>query len=240
MKHLGDGVLAIFETPVVAVDAALRIRVTLDAPARGFAREGVRVRIGIASGAAVLAEGDVYGDTVNVASRLVGLAGGDEIFISGKVYEALPPEVRAQARLIDQLLLRNRPTPVLVYELAREEEDATVSLAVRMRASSATMEISHGDRRFVLGPERLKVTIGRHADSDIRVDHEMVSRTHAEISLRGDKFVLDDRSTNGTYVHIADGPVLRVVREEMVLAGAGRIVPGVEPEAPIVYRVAAL
>ncbi|MGH3638242.1 MAG: FHA domain-containing protein, partial [Mycobacterium sp.] len=181
----------------------------------------------------------VYGDTVNVASRLVSLAGGDEIFLSGAVYEALPPALQAQTRLIDQVLLRNRPTPVPVYELVREEEDATVSLPVRMRSSSATMEIRHGDRRFVVGPERTRLTIGRHANSDIHVDREQVSRLHVEIILRIDKFLLVDHSTNGTYVFVDDGPMLRVVREELVLSGAGRIVPGVETAPPIVYRVSA-
>ncbi|MGH7789294.1 MAG: adenylate/guanylate cyclase domain-containing protein, partial [Candidatus Binatia bacterium] len=64
IKHLGDGLLAVFDAPLPAVDAALRIRSTIAAPERGLLREGVRVRVGIASGAAVLAEGDVYGDTV--------------------------------------------------------------------------------------------------------------------------------------------------------------------------------
>jgi class 3 adenylate cyclase len=239
IKRLGDGVLAVFELPVRAVEAAVRIRNALTDPSHALAREGVRVRVGIASGPAVLAEDDVYGDTVNVASRLMNLAGVDEIFLSGKVYEALPPALRAEMRVIDQLLLRNRPVPVVVYELARQEEDATVSAGVRMRASAATMEITHGEHLFVVGPERPKVTIGRHANSDIRIEHEMVSRTHAEVALRGDKFVLVDRSTNGTYVYVDRGPMLRVVREELVLAGGGRIVPGVETSEPILYRVSA-
>jgi class 3 adenylate cyclase len=239
IKRLGDGVLAVFDLPLRAVEAAVRIRNALADPNANMAREGVRVRVGIASGPAVLADDDVYGDTVNVASRLMNLAGVDEIFLSGKAYEALPPALRAQMRVIDQLLLRNRPAPVLVYELARQEEDATVSVGVRMRASASTMEITHGEHLFVVGPERPKVTIGRHANSDIRVEHEMVSRTHAEVTLRGDKFVLVDRSTNGTYVYIDRGPMLRVVREELVLSGGGRIVPGVETDEPILYRVSA-
>lgn len=240
VKHLGDGVLAVFDDPLPAVDAALRIRSAIAAPERGLASEGVQVHVGIASGAAVLADDDIYGDTVNVAARLVSLADGDEIFLSGSVHDALTPALRAQTRLIDQILLRNRPTPVPVYELAREEEDATVSLPVRPRPTGATMQIGHGDRLFVLGPERTRLTIGRHASSDIHVDHEQVSRVHVEIILRTDKFLLVDRSTNGTYVYVDNGPMLRVVREEVVLSGAGRIVPGVETDAPIVYRVSAL
>jgi class 3 adenylate cyclase len=240
MKKLGDGLLAVFDTPVQAVQAAVQIRQGLDDPACTLASQGVRLRIGISCGRAVLVTDDVYGDVVNVAARLVALAGADEIFLSGKVYEALPPELRAKIRLIDQILLRNRPAPVLVYEYAREESEATVSVGVRRRASTATMEVTHGDQLLVVGPERPRVTIGRHAENDIRVEHDVVSRNHAEIALRGDRFVLVDRSTNGTYVHVDNGPMLRIVREEIVLAGHGRIVLGADEAPPIRFRVAAL
>lgn len=237
VKRLGDGLLAVFDAPLAALTAALKIRAALDDPANLATREGVRVRAGIASGAAVLLPNDVYGDVVNVAARLVGLAGGDEIFLSGTVFESLPPALRAQSRLIDQLLLRNRPAPVLVYECVREERDVTVAMGTRLRASAATMELLYGDQLFIIGPERPRLTIGRHAESDIFVDDEVVSRTHAEITLRGDKFVLTDRSTNGTYVYVDEGPVLRIVREDLVLTGMGRIVPGAEAPHPIRYRV---
>jgi class 3 adenylate cyclase len=239
VKRLGDGVLAVFDTPAAALAAAAEIRATMDDPAGASAREGLRVRAGIAAGPAVVVPGDVYGDVVNVAARLVGLAVGDEILLAGTVHDGLPPPLRARTRRLDQLLLRNRPAPVDVYELVRDERDATVSAGVRVRASAATMEITHGERRFVLGPQRPRLTIGRDAGSDIRVDDEVVSRTHAEIALRGEKFVLADRSMNGTYVSVENGPLLRVVREEIVLIGAGRIIPGVEPPQPICYRVSA-
>jgi adenylate cyclase len=54
----------------------------------------------------------------------------------------------------------------------------------------------------------------------------MASRAHCEIELRADKFVISDRSANGTYIS-EDGQnevVLR--REEMVLRGHGYIVLG--------------
>jgi adenylate cyclase len=240
MKKLGDGILAVFQTPVEAVQAAAQIRQGLDDPDCTLASQGVRLRVGISCGPAVLVPDDVYGDVVNVAARLTALAGADEIFLSGKVYEALPPALRAKIRLIDQILLRNRPAPVLVYEYAREESEATVSVPVRRRASTATMELTHGDLLLVVGPERPRVTIGRHAENDIRVEHDVVSRNHAEIALRGDRFVLVDRSTNGTYVYVDNGPMLRVVREEIVLSGIGRIVIGTDGGLPIHFRVAAL
>ena len=237
LRRLGDGVLALFDTSEAALGAATNVRAALEEPASTLAAEGMRVRCGIASGAAVVVPGDVYGDVVNVAARLVHLAFVDEILLSGGAYEGLPRALRAQAHMIDQLALRNRPTPVVVYEFTRGEQDTTVSAAVRMRGATTTMEITHGERLLVVGPERPRVTIGRDARSDIRVAQNQVSRAHAVISLRGDKFVLADHSINGTYVYLAGGSMLRILREEIVLTGSGRIVPGVESPQPIIYSV---
>jgi len=241
LRQVGDGVLSVFDQPANALRAAIQIIQTIEDPARPLAHEGIRVRAGLSSGLAVLLEDDVYGDVANVAARLVGRADAGEIFLSGKVYEALPPELQAKVQLIDQMLLRNRPAEVLVYKYVADNRLANIRGRARRRASTAAMEVRHGDVLLVVGPERPRVSIGRDPANDIRVEGDLVSRHHAEIVLRGDRFVLVDRSTNGTCVYADNGPMLRVVREELVLTGTGRIVLGVEETPqPILYRVAAL
>ena len=71
------------------------------------------------------------------------------------------------------------------------------------------------------------------------LEHECISRTHAEVLARGERFVLVDRRPNGTYVYVDQGPVLRVLRDELTLAGSGRIVAGVELDPPIRFRITA-
>jgi hypothetical protein len=55
--------------------------------------------------------------------------------------------------------------------------------------------------------------------------------------MRGDKFLLIDRSTNGTFVQTEGGDTFRVTREELTLAGRGRIFPGSRALTPIGYCV---
>ncbi len=78
LKEMGDGTLSVFGTPAAAVRCA-----------RGFQEDlrgaDFRVRIGIHWGEVLVGEGDVFGDTVNVASRLEEIAAPGGIFVSGEL-----------------------------------------------------------------------------------------------------------------------------------------------------------
>jgi predicted component of type VI protein secretion system len=67
------------------------------------------------------------------------------------------------------------------------------------------------------------LSMGRDASVEIVVRDRRASRNHARIERRGEKFVLTDQSTNGTYVTFAGEPELFLRREEVVLRGRGSI-----------------
>lgn len=237
IKRVGDAILAVFEAAEPAVHAAQHMQMALEAPDCEVRAEGVRVRVGIATGTAVLDAGDIYGDVVNVAARLTSLAGADEVFMAGETFEALPPPMRDPVRVIDQLALRGRPDWVLVYQYLWKQEGATVSTNVRPRGYTAALELTYGGETYALGPSRPKLSIGRDPDNDVSIEETVVSRHHCEVVLRGDKFLLVDRSTNGTWVLTDGGDTFRVTREELTLAGSGRILPGRQNLEPLRYRV---
>jgi len=237
IKRAGDAVLAEFAASEEAVGAAVEMLSAVADPENGLRSEGVHVRVGISYGTVVHSEGDIYGDRVNVAARLVSLAGPDEILISGPAYEALPLALQEGARLIDQISLRGHRAPMPVFRYLEQATDATVSIGVRPRASRVTLELKRGEDVWTVDGSRPKLRIGRSADNDVVVAEDLVSRYHAEVVLRGDKFVLVDRSTNGTQVKVEDGPDLRVCREELVLVGGGSILLGGGPEAALEYRI---
>jgi adenylate cyclase len=237
IKRVGDGILALFESTEAALTAAVGIQRALDAPGCMLRAEGIHVRVGVTCGRAVLADGDVYGDIVNVAARLVSHAGPDEIFMSDRAYEELPITWRDSIRLVDQLVLRGRPLRVTVYEYIWNQ-DSTVPAGVRLRSTSVVLEVTYGLQRFLISPERPLLRIGRAPGNDIAITEERISRYHAAVTLRGDKFFLVDSSTNGTYLHPDGASVLRVSREDVTLGSSGRILPGCEDAQPIVYRTA--
>jgi adenylate cyclase len=88
IKTIGDAFLVEFPSVVHAVQCAQRIQEQLRAYNTGKeSAEQVHVRVGIHLGDIVQQDGDVFGDGVNIASRLQTLAEPDTICISHKVYE---------------------------------------------------------------------------------------------------------------------------------------------------------
>lgn len=82
IKTIGDAVMASFRNPEQAINAAIAIQQSLAKERDGDKKFKLKVRIGIHTGKAIVEHGDVYGDVVNVASRVESRGKGDEILVS--------------------------------------------------------------------------------------------------------------------------------------------------------------
>ncbi|MBI2266053.1 MAG: adenylate/guanylate cyclase domain-containing protein [Armatimonadetes bacterium] len=89
IKKIGDALMASFEHPAHAVLAGTEIQRALQRHNQRFPDEAkkIQVRIGVNCGKVVVKDGDLYGDTVNLASRVEGLARAEQIFITDSVYQ---------------------------------------------------------------------------------------------------------------------------------------------------------
>src|SRR3989475_3966564 len=93
VKTIGDEIMALFPSPDAAAGAASEMHATIEQlPEVGGAKLGVRV--GFHSGPVIQREDDVFGDTVNMAARLVEQAGKGQIIISHETAELVSPAVR--------------------------------------------------------------------------------------------------------------------------------------------------
>jgi class 3 adenylate cyclase len=125
VKTIGDAVMATFVKPEHAIAAGLRMRAAMDALNAERGTGDLVVKIGIHEGpclAVMLNERqDYFGQTVNIAARVQGLATSQAIHVTGGVVET--PEVSAmlQKRAIEpiqkQAALRGIADKVLVYEI---------------------------------------------------------------------------------------------------------------------------
>jgi adenylate cyclase len=126
----GDSVLAVFETASGAVNAALEIQkaLAITGEAQAEARR-MRFRIGIHLGDVIeKADGTVYGDGVNIAARLEGLAEPGGITLSGMVHEAVRSRVAAQFADLGEQSVKNIAAPVRAFRVLREASDAAAAV----------------------------------------------------------------------------------------------------------------
>jgi len=115
IKEIGDGILSIFQSSVDAVNCAQSIQ--------NKCREEpqLQLRIGIHIGDIIQSEGDVYGEGVNIASRIerIGEAGG--IYISGRVNEDIENKTEINTEFIGIKSLKNISHPVNIYSVIQQD-----------------------------------------------------------------------------------------------------------------------
>jgi adenylate cyclase len=117
----GDNLLAEFGSVVDAVQCAVEIQRELkirnaDLPEN----RQMEFRIGINLGDVIEEEGRIYGDGVNIAARLEGLAEGGGICISGSVYDQVENKMDLEYEFLGDQSVKNIAKPVRAYSVKRE------------------------------------------------------------------------------------------------------------------------
>ena len=111
IKTTGDGFLVEFASPIAALRCALAIQANLRNDP-----DALRLRIGLNLGDVIIEEsGDVYGEGVNVAARLEGLAEPGGILISDKIHREVEGKVEAAFENRGEQQVKNISRPVHVY-----------------------------------------------------------------------------------------------------------------------------
>ena len=196
------------------------------------------VRIGFHYGAVIEENNDVFGDTVNLAARMAGLAKGMQIITTGTTVTGLSPMLQLSTRSIAALSIKGKGDEVDVREVIWQggEELTMTTASIAVTTKPVTLYLEHGTQTWEL--DRDGIVIGRDAQCNIVIADRNASRQHARIERRRDKFFLVDQSTNGTFVAFANAPEVVLRREELMLRGSGRIGFGHSGELPDTETVA--
>ncbi|MDO8287270.1 MAG: adenylate/guanylate cyclase domain-containing protein [Rhodoferax sp.] len=187
------------------------------------------VRIGFHFGPVIEENNDVFGDTVNMAARMAGLAKGMQIITTGATVACMSPMLQLSTRSIAALSVKGKGDEVNVSEVIWQGgEELTMSTASisAIATKAVTLELVHQGRAWTLGHAYASVVLGRDAQCDVVIADRSASRQHARIECRRDKFFLVDQSTNGTFVAFAHEAEVELRREEIMLRGTGRIAFG--------------
>ena len=227
IKTIGDELMCVFPNAergfLAATDMQTLVHTLL--VVKGVKR---MIRVGFHAGPVIEEKGDVFGDTVNVAARMAGLAKGMQIMTSRATVDALPAALRASTRPIASVAVKGKADDMAVCEVLWQEGDDLTMAAGSLQAAESRVElvIRHAGKEIILGTDRSAAMLGRDPACDVVIADAKSSRQHARIEKRRDKFFLTDQSSNGTYITFAGEPEIALRREEVMLRRTGRIICG--------------
>ena len=227
IKTIGDAVMCTFQHAEDAIKAAIAMQLILEKiTSDGSADQGTPdIYIGIHIGPVIREDGDIFGDAVNLASRMVSLAKPQQILITEQTFKALTPEYRSSVRFLDKDMIKGKSGELNIYEFIWEPDDLTVMLdrASVTLSLQACLELKIGDSIIKIDQRKPSITMGRQRKNDLVLNYKRISRFHARIEYRRGKFVLIDNSSNGTYVHLPNQDSIYIKRDEILLSGTGII-----------------
>ncbi|HJW28733.1 MAG TPA: adenylate/guanylate cyclase domain-containing protein, partial [Saprospiraceae bacterium] len=106
IQYYGDGTLSIFDRSIDAVQCALNMQKEFHKPPK------IPLRIGINSGDILLGPDGIYGDSVNIASRIERMSVPGSVIISDRVWEEIKNQEGIQTKELGQFELKNVRFPI--------------------------------------------------------------------------------------------------------------------------------
>jgi class 3 adenylate cyclase len=222
LKNTGDGLMCDF----AHADQALAAAEAMQLAVQGQTEPSLSIHVGCHLGHVIENSGDLFGDTVNIAARVTGVAAAGQIIATLETVQTLSQELQAKVRALDSVSVKGHtePLPVFDYLWGRRGDLTIVGVPVP-KFNGSRLRLACGGREILLDRSSKPNTIvlGRHSTCEMTVHDPATSRQHATIEVRGDKFVLVDHSANGTYVTWEGAAETCLKREEMILPVRGRL-----------------
>ena len=240
IKTLGDGLMAVFESPRDGVKSAVRMHELLERiVARGrqqgasLGLRALRMQVALARGEVVEMNGDCFGDAVNVAARLLDHAGDNETLITAEVLAGLPSMLKMRFRSLDLIPVRGRTEPVHVHLLDLPHQGDVVATqfgAIVPAVEPDGIRLVWQDLDRIFDIDSMPIVLGRSVQATYCITDGRVSRSHARIDWHGGRFSVTDLSYNGSFVRFGNGgEVVTLKRGSCTLHGSGAIGLGSPP-----------
>lgn len=228
IKSLNSEIMCTFPTTAEATISACEMRALLDEdlPEQAAAdHTSLTIRIGLHYGPVIIESGDVFGDAVNIAARMMAMAKNGQIVTTKGTVDRMPPFIRSSARFIDRAPIKGKKETISIFEILWHQEDVTrgyIGASTGPSIVPARMRLTYRDATVLMDTDTSQITVGRSESTDLTVDETLASRQHVTIERRRNRFFIIDQSTNGTYVHHGSNELF-LRREEMPVNRNGMI-----------------
>ncbi len=152
IKEVGDSVMVYFPDALNALKAGIKMQHQFNLHNKtADSQNQIRIRVGIHYGKVIVEEKDIYGDVVNVASKLTNLANGDQLFVSHVIYEMTKNTSGAKYELINFWNLKNVPIGLTIYKVVWEDSPVTEAekmaiVQFRLKENAAAEGFSYFNR----------------------------------------------------------------------------------------------
>jgi len=230
VKTIGDEILVYFIDVDNAILAARAIQESMEDD-RSPETIGVSIRIGMQYGSTILENDDIFGDTVNVAARVAGMAKARQILCTQEIaFMVKSLELSNNMRPFDRLRIKGKNEQLDVYLFGWEEEADLTNMAT---ASSFTnpvrseqlknLTLTYDSKAYSIPVDTASYIMGRGKDCELIIKGDLISRYHCRIEHRRGKYIITDQSTNGTFIRTTGGQIIFLRREEFTLFGSGYI-----------------
>jgi class 3 adenylate cyclase len=248
INTIGDKVNCIFWDAASAVRAAIGMNEAVENYIVNDTdgRTPINLHIGIHSGPVQKEENKIFGDTVNTVAIVSKTARPREILITEQVLNDLEAELKPSIKHTATIMVKGNSSPLNLYEYIWEDIDTTVAIGRDQfeqlsNAQDTYLELSVQNQTYEISSHTPYLKLGRQSQNDLVIHDNSASRFHASIELMNDKFVLNDHSTNGTFLYPQGGKPYRVKQTKTYLEGTGALClgedSGSDSPAAIHYRI---
>jgi adenylate cyclase len=224
MKRIGGRLMLLAES----ADAAARAAVAMQVVAADFREKedgGLGLGVAFHYGPVIQKDADVFGDTVNIAARLVEQAARGQVLLSASTADGVDEPYRMSLRRLYSVQLKGLQEKFALCEIVWRADEHTTFYPYDPANESerAKLKLKYRGTRLVLRRAVEVLTIGRDPGCGMVIDDEHASRHHCTITRRHDHFVLADKSTNGTFVTVEGQAEVMLQRDEFTLRKHGWI-----------------
>ncbi len=235
IKFIGDAIMATFDSPSESCIAAMEMQkqlIKFNAPRPE--QDHVFIRIGLNYGSGIVKSNDVFGDVVNVASRVESAAQPEQIVISDTLYEQVKNTSGLRLSGIGRFALKGKEGDRDLYEVIWQEGGAKKPVVSHTKVQSSAkaaqvfpnFKLQHIRKDGSVGGEHSlknnKLTIGKSQGDLQFAGDSQLAPLHAKFYAEGSQLLVEDLSEGrGVYVRLIatytlqDGDVIMMGKEVM-------------------------